>query len=74
MGAVEFGNELFGALYIVDRAPFVFFNTITLPAYKVLNLSAEYPAVEDLLNFILFDAVVNDWGWRWWVAFLTFRD
>ena len=30
---VEFGNELFGALDITDRAPFVFFDTITLPAY-----------------------------------------
>ena len=35
VGAVEFGNELLGlgALYIMGRAPFVFFNTIALPAY-----------------------------------------
>ena len=33
MGAVEFGDELLGALYITDGAPFVFFNTIALPAY-----------------------------------------
>ena len=33
VGAVEFGDELFGALYIMDRAPFIFFNTIALPAY-----------------------------------------
>ena len=30
---VEFGDELLGALYIADRAPFIFFNTIALPAY-----------------------------------------
>ena len=33
VSAVEFGDELFGALDIMDRVPFVFFNTITLPAY-----------------------------------------
>ena len=33
VGVVEFGDELRGALYIADRAPFVFFNTIALPAY-----------------------------------------
>ena len=33
VGVVEFGNELLGALYIVGRVPFVFFNTIALPAY-----------------------------------------
>ena len=31
---VEFSNELLGALHIMDRAPFVFFNTIALPAYS----------------------------------------
>ena len=30
---MEFGNELLGALYLADRAPFVFFNAIALPAY-----------------------------------------
>ena len=71
---MEFSNELFGALYIADGAPFIFFNTITLPMYEVLNLSMEYPAVKDFLNFIFFDAVANDQGWWRWVAFLTFRD
>ena len=71
MGAVEFGNELLGALYIVDGVPFVFFNTIALPAYY---LSVEYPTVKDLFNFVFFDAIVNNWGWRWWVAFLMFGD
>ena len=33
VSVVEFGDELLGALYIMDRAPFVFFNTIALPAY-----------------------------------------
>ena len=33
VGVVEFGDELLGALYIVDGVPFVFFNTIALPAY-----------------------------------------
>ena len=33
VGAVEFGDELLGALYIANRAPFVFFNPIALPAY-----------------------------------------
>ena len=33
VSVVEFGNELFGALDIMDRAPFVFFDTITLPVY-----------------------------------------
>ena len=33
VGAVEFGDKLLGALYMADRAPFVFFNTIALPAY-----------------------------------------
>ena len=33
VGAVEFSDELLGALYIMGRAPFVFFNTIALPAY-----------------------------------------
>ena len=47
MSAVEFGNELLGALYIVDGAPFIFFNTITLPVYLVLNLSTQYSTVED---------------------------
>ena len=32
-GCVEFSDKLLGALYIVSRAPFVFFNTIALPAY-----------------------------------------
>ena len=33
VGVVEFGNELLGALYIAGGVPFVFFNTIALPAY-----------------------------------------
>ena len=33
VGAVEFGDELLGALYITNGAPFVFFNPIALPAY-----------------------------------------
>ena len=33
VGAVEFGDKLLGALYIVDGAPFIFFNAIALPAY-----------------------------------------
>ena len=33
VSAVEFGDELFGALDLTDRAPFIFFDTITLPAY-----------------------------------------
>ena len=33
VGAVEFGDELLGALYITDGVPFVFFNTIALPVY-----------------------------------------
>ena len=33
VGAVEFGDELLGALYIVDVAPFLFFNAIALPVY-----------------------------------------
>ena len=33
VSAVEFGDKLLGALYIIGRAPLVFFNTITLPAY-----------------------------------------
>ena len=65
VGVVEFGNELLGALYIMDGAPFIFFNTI-------LNLSAEYPAVEDLFNFVLFNAIMNNWGWWQWVVFLMF--
>ena len=32
---MEFSNELLGALYIADRAPFIFFNTIALPVYLV---------------------------------------
>ena len=71
---MEFGDELLGALYIVDRVPFVFFNTIALPAYQVLNLSAEYPTVEDLFDFVFFNAVANNWGWLRWVTFLMFGD
>ena len=74
MGAVEFGNELLGALYIADRVPFVFFNTIALPAYQVLNLSMEYLTVENLFDFVFFNAVVNNRGQRQWVTFLTFGD
>ena len=33
VSVVEFGDELLGALYIVDGVPFVFFNTIALPVY-----------------------------------------
>ena len=33
VGAVEFSDELLGALYIVNGVPFVFFNPIALPAY-----------------------------------------
>ena len=74
MGAVEFSDELLGALYIVDRVPFVFFNTIALPAYQVLNLSMEYLTVEDLFNFIFFNAIANNRGRRQGVTFLTFGD
>ena len=74
MGAVEFGDELLGALYILDGVPFVFFNTIALPAYQVLNLSVEYLTVEDLFDFIFFNAIANNWGWQWGVTFLTFGD
>ena len=74
MGVVEFGNKLLRALYIANGAPFVFFNPIALPAYSVLNLSTEHPAVEDLFDFVLFDTITNDRGWQWWVAFLTFCD
>ena len=72
VGAVEFGNKLLGALYITDRAPFVFFNTIALPVYYVLSLSVKYLAVKDLFEFVLFDAIMNDEGWWRWVAFLMF--
>ena len=65
---------MFGAMYIADGVPFIFFNTITLPMYEVLNLSVEYLAIEDFLNFIFFHAVTNDWGWWQWVVFLLFRD
>ena len=34
----------------------------------------EYLAVEDLFDFVLFDAIVNNQGWQWWVAFPTFGD
>ena len=61
-------------LYILGRVPFVFFNTITLPAYLVLNLSAEYPTLEDLFNFIFFDAIMNDERWRQQVTSLMFGD
>ena len=71
---MEFGDELFGALYIADRVPFIFFNTIALPVYQVLNLSAEYPTVEDLFDFIFFNAVTNNRERRRWVTFLTFGD
>ena len=74
MGVVEFGDELLGALYIADMAPFVFFNTIALPAYQVLNLAAKYPTVEDLFDFVFFNAVANNRGWRQWVTFLMFSD
>ena len=33
VGAVEFGDELLGALYIVGGVPFIFFNAIALPVY-----------------------------------------
>ena len=33
VGAVEFGNELLGALYIANGVPFVLFNPIALPVY-----------------------------------------
>ena len=33
VGAVAFGDELLGALYITDGVPFIFFNAIALPAY-----------------------------------------
>ena len=33
VSAVEFGDELLGALYIMGRVPLVSFNTITLPVY-----------------------------------------
>ena len=33
VSVVELGSELLGALYITDGTPFVFFNTIALPAY-----------------------------------------
>ena len=33
VSVVEFSDKLLGALYITDRAPFIFFNTIALPAY-----------------------------------------
>ena len=69
---MEFGDELFGALYIADGVPFVFFNTIAFPAYQVLNLSTEYLTVEDLFDFVFFNAVANNWGWLWWVTFLMF--
>ena len=74
MGAVEFSNELLGALYIADGVPFIFFNTIALPAYQVLNLSTEYPTVEDLFDFVLFNAIANNRGRQRWVMFLTFGD
>ena len=47
---VEFGDKLFGALYIADGVPFVFFNTTTLPTYEVLNLGKDRgkpPGVHD---------------------------
>ena len=33
VSVVEFDDKSLGALYITDRAPFIFFNTIALPAY-----------------------------------------
>ena len=32
----------------------------------------EYLTVKDIFDFIFFDAIVNDWRWWQWVAFLTF--
>ena len=33
VSAVEFSDKFLGALYIMDGAPFIFFNTIAFPAY-----------------------------------------
>ena len=33
VSVVEFGDKLFGALGIMDGAPFIFFDTITIPVY-----------------------------------------
>ena len=74
MSVVEFSNELLGALDIMDRVPFVFFNTITLPVYYVLNLSVEYATVEDFFDFVFFNAIMNNWRWQWQVTFLTLGD
>ena len=37
VGVVEFGNKLLGALYIMDGAPFVFFNTIAHSPSSILG-------------------------------------
>ena len=61
MNVVELGDESFGALYVSGGLPFIFFNTVTFPAYQAFNISAEYLTVEDLFNFILFDTVTDNW-------------
>ena len=71
VSAVELGDKSFGALYVSGGVPFVFFNTITFPSYQVLNLSVNNPTIENLFDFILFNAIADDWRWWWWMAFLA---
>ena len=34
----------------------------------------EYLTVENFLNLILFDAIADNRGWRWWVVPLTLNN
>ena len=74
VSAVELSDKLFEALYILGGVPFIFFNTITFPLYQVLNLSTKHPTIENIFDFVLFDAIMDDWMQRQWVVFLALSD
>ena len=71
---MELSNKSLGALDVLGRVPLIFFNTIPLPVYWVLDLSTEDPTIKDAFNFVLFDAIVDDRRWWWRVALLSFGD
>ena len=62
--SVEFRYKSLCASNIFRQSPFVFFDAVSLPPYKVFKFPSKDPTIQDMFHFIFFDPVMNDWGWR----------
>jgi len=62
--SVEFRYRSLCTFNIFRSSPFIFFNAISLPPYKVFEFPSKDLTIQETFHFIFFDPIMNDWGWR----------